>query len=624
MKFYLNLLPIFLSMFYFSEVAVAELPVTKEKTESVTEVTKKDSDSARETTTVTPLETELSKLFPGCPLVEETVPTIIVETRTTKNPEARESLPTDSNNTNIEETISKDTESKEESDLNTQTEENNSEHDETVSQDNSVEERESKDSATNSKKVAANKIKCPTPEEITRYQKFAEADRLYVSGDKVAASKIYQEIKKPWNREKILENSSKPIYKVEELSPGGKVYWRNYQAGKEQQLESKIFASLKLLVTKQPDFIPGHLAYTEELMAIEKEPEAYAVMERAIGLYPNEVHLLKAKIATDIQGERWLEASISARQFALFNPNLPEAKEFTNLANLYLAKYQAEVKEELTWNAVGNAITGAAGFVLTGNLFGPISAIDTTIMLLQGEASLGDRFAKKAQKQLPMLADEEVNNYVKKIGHKIAAVAGRDEFEYEFFVIMDENLNAFALPGGKVFVNLGAIMNTDSEAELAGLLAHEVAHSVLSHGFQLVTRGNLTSNVAQYIPYVGSTASSLIVMNYSRDMERQADVFGTRILVAADYSADGVRNLMAKLGKINAEDEENPEPPAWLSTHPNTNQRVSYIEELIVSNNLNRYAYEGVMEHQKMKHKANKLWQKYQAEQEKKEEENRE
>jgi beta-barrel assembly-enhancing protease len=245
-------------------------------------------------------------------------------------------------------------------------------------------------------------------------------------------------------------------------------------------------------------------------------------------------------------------------------------------------------------------------------------------MLLQGEASLGDRFAKKAQKQLPMLADEEVNNYVKKIGHKIAAVAGRDEFEYEFFVIMDENLNAFALPGGKVFVNLGAIMNTDSEAELAGLLAHEVAHSVLSHGFQLVTRGNLTSNVAQYIPYVGSTASSLIVMNYSRDMERQADVFGTRILVAADYSADGVRNLMAKLGKINAEDEENPEPPAWLSTHPNTNQRVSYIEELIVSNNLNRYAYEGVMEHQKMKHKANKLWQKYQAEQEKKEEENRE
>jgi beta-barrel assembly-enhancing protease len=620
MKFYLNLLPIFFSMLYFSEIAVAELPITQEKTEPVTEVTKKNSDSARETTTVTPLETELSKLFPGCPLVEETVPTIIVETRATRNPEARESLPTDSNNTNIEEPISEDTESKEESDVNTQTEKNNSEHNETVSQDNSVEERESKDSETNSKKIAANKIKCPTPEEITRYQKFAEADRLYVSGDKVAASKIYQEIKEPWNREKILENLSKPIYKVEELSPGGKVYWRNYQVGKKQQLESKIFTPLKLLVTKQPDFIPGHIAYTEELMAIEKEQEAYAVMERAIGLYPNEVHLLKAKIATDIKGERWLEASISARQFALFNRDLPEAKEFTNLANLYLAKYQAEVKEELTWNAVGNAITGAAGFVLTGNLFGPISAIDTTLMLLQGEANLGDRFAKKAQKQLPMLADEEVNNYVKKIGQKVVAVAGRDEFEYEFFVVMDENLNAFALPGGKVFVNLGAIMNTDSEAELAGLLAHEVAHSVLSHGFQLVTRGNLTSNVAQYIPYVGSTASSLIVMNYSRDMERQADVFGTRILVAADYSADGVRNLMAKLGKINVEDKENPEPPAWLSTHPNTKQRVSYIEELIVSNNLNRYAYEGVMEHQKIKHKSNKLWQKYQAEQEKKEE----
>ena len=591
MKLYLNLLPIFISLFSFSGIAIAELPASKIETEDITEVESEvtnDEDSVEETEKVT----KLSDIFPGCPLVEETVPTVVIETKVI-----------DENGTEIEPSETA-TESTETTDVTAQ---------ETANREHASEENNEKTEET-----ASNDVECPTPEEIARYQRFGKADRLYLSGEKVAAKKIYRELKEPWDTENIVNNLKQPIYEPEHLSPGGKVYWRTYQQGKKQQLESKILTPLELLVTKDPDFIPGHVAYTEELIAREREAEAYEVMERAIGLYPNDVELLKAKIATDVAGERWLEASISARQFALFNPDLPEAAEFTDLADRYLQEYQDKVEDELTWNAIGNAITGAAGFALTGNIFGPISAIDTTVMLLQGEAKLGDRFARRVRKQLPMVEDDEVVNYVRQIGDKIAAVAGRDEFEYEFFVIMDDSLNAFALPGGKIFVNAGAIMNTDSEAELAGLLAHEVAHSVLSHGFQLATRGNLTSNVTQYIPYVGSTAGSLLVMNYSRDMERQADVFGTRILVAADYAADGVRNLMAKLNEINEDNEEYEEPPAWLSTHPNTGNRVGYIEELVVSNNLNRYAYEGVMEHQKIKAKVQQLWKEYKAEQEEK------
>ncbi|MBC1300290.1 M48 family metalloprotease, partial [Nostoc sp. UCD122] len=75
------------------------------------------------------------------------------------------------------------------------------------------------------------------------------------------------------------------------------------------------------------------------------------------------------------------------------------------------------------------------------------------------------------------------------IGQKLAKVAGRNEFKYEFFVIPEEELNAFALPGGKILINAGAIAKTTSEAELAGLVAHELSHVVLSHGFQLVTQG---------------------------------------------------------------------------------------------------------------------------------------
>ncbi|MEL6928846.1 MAG: M48 family metalloprotease, partial [Cyanobacteria bacterium J06600_6] len=122
-------------------------------------------------------------------------------------------------------------------------------------------------------------------------------------------------------------------------------------------------------------------------------------------------------------------------------------------------------------------------------------------------------------------------------------------------------------------------------------------------------KGSLTSNIVSYIPYVGNAATSLIVLNYSRSMEKQADTFGTRILVNSGYAADGVRNLMAKLAE--SQDEDNPEPPAWLSTHPNSRQRIDYIEQLVVEKNLDRYAYEGVYQHQPIKQLVTEKWQQY-------------
>ena len=312
----------------------------------------------------------------------------------------------------------------------------------------------------------------------------------------------------------------------------------------------------------------------------------------------------------DIAAKRWLDASVTARQFALLNPNHAEAEKFTQLADNYLEEYRGHLRSQLTANAIGSVITGAVGFALTGNLFGPISAIETTMMLMRGESAIGKSVAKKAQKRLPMVEDEEVLQYVREVGKKVTDVAGRDDFEYEFHVIMDDQLNAFALPGGKVFVNAGAIMNMNSEAELAGLLAHEVSHAALSHGFQLVAKGNFTASVVQYIPYIGSAAANLIVLDYSRDMERQADLYGTKMLVSAGYAADGVRNLMVKLDEIAKEDEQ-PIPPAWLSTHPETKERINYLEKLIVTNKLDRYAYEGVDRHSQVKEKVEKLWAEY-------------
>ncbi|AFZ37182.1 peptidase M48 Ste24p [Stanieria cyanosphaera PCC 7437] len=463
--------------------------------------------------------------------------------------------------------------------------------------------------------------KQPTSEQIIRYLKLATADQLYLDGKKTAAEKLYREVKQPWEIEKNLTRQTKiakPFYETEKLSPAGAVYWRTYQSGLKQNLVSKIVVPLQLLVEKQPEFIPGHIHYATALQKQAKTEEALKVLEAAISQYPNEPQLLRVKIAADLADKNWLDASITARQFALFNPQHPEAAEFTQLADQYLENFQSHLRGQLRENAIGSLITGAVGYALTGNLFGPISALETTIMLLRGESAVGESTAKQAQKYLPMVQDQEVLNYVRNVGQKVAAVSGRNEFDYEFYVVMDDQINAFALPGGKIFINAGTIMKTESEAELAGLLAHEIAHAVLSHGFQLVSRGSFTSNVVQYIPYVGGLTGNLIVLNYSRDMERQADTFGTKMLVNAGYAADGVRNLMVKLDQEVAK-EKQPEPPAWLSTHPQSKDRISDLENLIIKNNLNRYAYEGVAKHQKISQKVAQLWHQYQQTEEYKE-----
>ncbi|MEB3312302.1 MAG: M48 family metalloprotease [Snowella sp.] len=445
----------------------------------------------------------------------------------------------------------------------------------------------------------------PSPEEIARFQLLAKADRYYQCGDRLLAERFYREVKKPFaaetqfNREMIPET----IYEPENMTGVGKVYWRLYQEGLENEVYvSKRLTALKLLTEKYPEYIPGHLIYAEALKNNHQSEESRLVLEKALTLYPNEIPLVKAQIATLEAEQKWLEASLLARQFALLNPDQFVTPEFTESANKNLANFQATLREKMTWNALGNALIGGLGYALTGNLLGPLSAVQTGMLLMQGESNLGNQITAQARQQLPMLKDEEVLAYIREIGHKLAKTAGRDEFQYEFYVILDERFNAFALPGGKVFINAGAIAKTESEAEIAGLLAHEIAHSVLSHGFQLMTQGALTDNITQYIPYVGGIAGNLLFFNYSREMEEQADQLGTRLLANSGYAADGVRNLLAIMAK-----EDQVKIPAWLSTHPETRDRVTQLEELIVTRQFNRYSYEGVERQKEIQEKVKAL-----------------
>ena len=515
-------------------------------------------------------------------VIPDAVPTSTPTTEETETPENTETTTTPSSEDSADETEATD-------------ETDASETEETTTEPNAENSTEAKEPEL-------------SPEELARQQKLIEADRLYMSGQFEAAQQLYREAKDPFAFVANLETQEQPepIYDPAQLPPAGSVYWRQSQTGSEQKLETKILVPLQLLVEQYPQFIPGHLRYAEALEEYERQEETLQVLERATTLYPDEPELLKATLTELGEAEQWLEASLMARQFSLLNANHPQAEEFGTLADENLERYKSHLRRKLRGNAIANVITGALGFVLTGNLFGPISAIDTTILMLRGESAVGKSVANRAKKHLPMLEDEEVLEYVREIGNKLAIVAGRDDFEYEFHVVMDDQLNAFALPGGKVFINAGAILKTKSEAELAGLLAHELAHAVLSHGFQLVTEGNLIANVTQYFPF-GGTAANLIVLDYNRDMERQADALGTRILISAGYAADGLHNLMMTLDK-----EERDRPIfAWLSTHPDTEERITNIETLIERNAYNRYTYEGVARHLAIQERVAKLLKEY-------------
>lgn len=441
-----------------------------------------------------------------------------------------------------------------------------------------------------------------TPEEIARQKKLIEADKLYQAGKIAEAQKIYREAKDSFTNTSDIQPAKEAIVNPAELSPAGKVYWREGQAGIVSNLQTKTLVPLKLLVEKYPEFIQGNIKYAQALKKYGQEEKALQVLERATSLYPNQAGLVKARVNALSEEKKWMQASLAARQFAMLNPENPQAPEFTQLADEKLKKYTSYIRRETRGNAIANVITGVVGYAATGSLLGPFSALDSTMLLLKGEKGVGRSVAKQAKKRMELIEDKEVNAYINEMGQKLAKIAGRNEFEYEFFVIPDDSLNAFALPGGKVFIHTGAIAKTNSEAEIAGLIGHELSHVVLSHGFQLVTQGNLIANVTQYIPYGGGTVGRILTFDYSRDMERQADRLGTRLLTAGGYAADGLRNLT-----LTMKNQQKNAPPAWLSTHPGGAERVAYLEELITTNGYNRYAYEGVAKHQQIKDKVKQI-----------------
>ena len=208
------------------------------------------------------------------------------------------------------------------------------------------------------------------------------------------------------------------------------------------------------------------------------------------------------------------------------------------------------------------------------------------------ERRLGDEVVEEALRGLPLVHDYETNKFVREMGERIVATLGSQPFEYEFFVVREDSINAFAVPGGKIFVHAGLISRASNEGELAGVLGHEVAHSHAHHAFRQQQKGQLANYTSLLGVFLGAinpvlaqaamAAGMAQQLSYQREFEREADFLGIGYLEKAGYDPTAMLGMMQKL---HTESQRNPTlmPPYFMS-HPLTSERLSYMEATLKSN----------------------------------------
>ena len=207
------------------------------------------------------------------------------------------------------------------------------------------------------------------------------------------------------------------------------------------------------------------------------------------------------------------------------------------------------------------------------------------------QIQLGQQAKVEVYKQMPALPDSNpVSRYVQQLGRKLQQVIPPDRsWPYEFHVVQAADINAFALPGGPIFVNLGTIQAADSEAELAGVMAHEMSHIYMQHSAKQAPKAAWAGIIAGLAGAVlgNSAAGSLarvgiqfgagtLLMKYSRKDEAQADAVGAIIMYKADYNPKALADFFVKL-----EQKYGNGGPQLLSDHPNPGNREAAIQQEI-------------------------------------------
>ena len=210
---------------------------------------------------------------------------------------------------------------------------------------------------------------------------------------------------------------------------------------------------------------------------------------------------------------------------------------------------------------------------------------------VQDDVKLGNDASREVQKQFPILNDADATNYVARVGEQLVASIPTEfrepAFDYRFQLVNARDINAFALPGGPMYVNRGMIEAAKNEGEMAGVMAHEISHVALRHATAQATKQGSAKNTLGQLGLIlggailggqtgaqlGAAAAAAWMTKYSREYETQADTLGSQIMADAGYDPRDLANMFQTI----AGERTGGGAPEWLSSHPDPGNRYEKI-----------------------------------------------
>jgi beta-barrel assembly-enhancing protease len=206
---------------------------------------------------------------------------------------------------------------------------------------------------------------------------------------------------------------------------------------------------------------------------------------------------------------------------------------------------------------------------------------DFNLISIQEEWQLGQQLSAEIARQVRINNDPALNAYVRNMGQRIVAQTNMANLPWNFYVVDDPSINAFAVPGGHVYVHTGLIANADNAAELAGVMGHEISHVLARHsteqisrqyGLQILAGLVLGQNPNQLAQIVASIVGTGALARFSREAEREADELGIRAMHAAGYNPAGMASMFEEL--LEQRQGSPGRVEQFFSTHPLTEDRI--------------------------------------------------
>ncbi|HXH70345.1 MAG TPA: M48 family metallopeptidase [Pyrinomonadaceae bacterium] len=236
---------------------------------------------------------------------------------------------------------------------------------------------------------------------------------------------------------------------------------------------------------------------------------------------------------------------------------------------------------------------------------------------IQDDVRIGREASAQVEQQMPILNDSETRRYVQDVGRRLVnAIPSQfqhPEFQYNFNVINARDINAFALPGGPMYINRGMIEAAKSEGEMAGVMAHELVHVALRHGTAQATQQSKPLNQLGTIGLIlggailggqqgaqlGALGAQAIVTKYSREYETQADILGAQIMASAGYDPRDLANMFRTIEQQSGGSRG----PEFLSSHPNPGNRYNTINREAELLRVSRNATQDTREFQRIQNR---------------------